>query len=144
MDLVGAWCFFAVRSKTCWIFHLLVVIVAGVVKLWNSSKVVANFLLSCDRCYWFVMEVWIFMADFDTNSLHSNLGCFWQLMGIQYLVIVVFMLVHMTWSLVFSSCVSFVFVGRLVQVRICWKVGSLRPCLCFKFDLLRKSLLLGY
>ena len=34
--------------------------------------------------------------------------------------------------------------GRWGQVRTCWKFGSLRPWLCFKFDLLRKSLLLGY
>ena len=43
-----------------------------------------------------------------------------------------------------SSSISLGLVGRLVQVIICWKVGSVRPCLCFKFDLLRCSLLLGY
>ena len=54
------------------------------------------------------------------------------------------LLLHITWSLVVVfMCFNHIF-GRLVQVRICWMVGSFRPCLCFKFNLLRKSLLLGY
>ena len=45
------------------------------------------------------------------------------------------------WS---SSCGSFGLVGRSAQVIMCWKLGSLRPCLCFKSHLLRIALVLGY
>lgn len=43
-----------------------------------------------------------------------------------------------------SSYVSLGLVGRLFQVVICWKIGSIRPGLCFKAGLLRISLSLGY
>ena len=52
------------------------------------------------RCYWFLLCY--FMADFATNGLHSNLGCIWQLVGSQNLVIM--FIVIITWSLVVFMC----------------------------------------